>query len=86
MRCMIAYDKASVIIVADKDILLMVTLASSVLLLCVLVGISGTILNSRPLLAVYAVLLWPAFLAIIIVDYASYKRCAFSLDRTLNLA
>ncbi|KAI0727905.1 hypothetical protein C8Q72DRAFT_876087 [Fomitopsis betulina] len=63
------YDKASVIIVADKDILLMVTLASSVLLLCFLVGISGTILNSRPLLAVYAVLLWPAFLAIIISQW-----------------
>lgn len=73
-------------VVADNDILVLITLASSILLLCFLVGISGTILNSRPLLAVYAILLWPAFLAIVIIGYAAYKRYAFSLDRKLNLA
>lgn len=47
---------------------------------------TGTILNSRPILAVYALLLWPVFLAILAVGYTSYKRSAFALDRKLNRA
>ncbi|KAH9831335.1 uncharacterized protein C8Q71DRAFT_781965 [Rhodofomes roseus] len=80
------YEQAGVMVVADNDILVLITLASSILLLCFLVGISGAILNSRPILAVYAVLLWPAFLSIVIIGYTAYKRDAFALDRKLNLA
>lgn len=72
--------------VADNDILILITLSSSILLLTFVVGISGTILNSRPILAIYAVLLWPAFLSILAIGYTSYKRYAYSLDRKLNLA
>ncbi|KAH9922923.1 uncharacterized protein B0H18DRAFT_1120643 [Fomitopsis serialis] len=45
------YEQAGVMVVADNDILVLITLSSSILLLCFLVGISGTILNSRPILA-----------------------------------
>lgn len=72
--------------VADNDVLVLITLASSILLLTFVMGISGTILNSRPILAVYAVLLWPALLSILAIGYTSYKRYAFALDRKLNLA
>jgi len=82
----IAYEQAGVMVVADNDILVLITLSSSILLFCFLVGMSGTILNSRPILAVYAILLWPAFLSIVIIGYTAYKRDAFSLDRKLNLA
>ncbi len=51
--------------VADYDILVLITLASSILLLTFLVGISGALLNSRPLLAVYALLLWPALVSLL---------------------
>ncbi|KAI0763550.1 hypothetical protein BD413DRAFT_606549 [Trametes elegans] len=81
-----AWDHADVMYVADYDLLVLITLAASILLLTFLVGISGVLLNSRPLLAVYALLLWPALLALLAVGYTAYKRSAFALDRKLNLA
>lgn len=72
--------------VADYDVLVLLTLASSIVLLTFLFGLTGTLLNSRPLLAVYALLLWPAFIAILAIGYTSYKRAAFALDRKLNMA
>jgi len=50
------------------------------------VGLTGTLLNSRSILAFYALLLWPSFVSILVVGYTSYKREAFSLDRKLNMA
>lgn len=72
--------------VADNDILILITLASSILLFTALLGFTGTLLNSRPILAIYALLLWPALISILAVGYAAYKRSAYSLDRKLNLA
>ena len=66
--------------VADYDLLVLITLASALLLFSFMVGITGTILNSRPILAVYALLLWPTLISILVVGYTSYKRYAFSLD------
>ncbi|EKM49803.1 uncharacterized protein PHACADRAFT_106621 [Phanerochaete carnosa HHB-10118-sp] len=81
-----AWDHADVLYVANYDLLVLITLASSLLLFTFIVGMTGTILNSRPILAVYSLLLWPAFVAILAVGYTSYKRYAFALDRKLNLA
>ena len=72
--------------VADSDILILVTLCGSILLFTALVGITGTFLNSRPILATYAVLLWAAFISMLAIGYTAYKRSAFALDRKLNLA
>ena len=47
-------------VVADNDILILTFLASSILLLTASLGLSGTLLTSRPILALYALLLWPA--------------------------
>ncbi|KAH9932775.1 uncharacterized protein BXZ73DRAFT_46708 [Epithele typhae] len=80
------YQYADVTYVADYDLLVLLTLASSILLLTALIGLAGTLLNSRPLLAVYALLLWPAFGAILALGYPTYKRYAFALDRKLSLA
>ncbi|KAJ3556761.1 hypothetical protein NM688_g1847 [Phlebia brevispora] len=81
-----AWAHADVMYVADYDVLVLITLASSIVLMTCIIGITGTILNSRPILAVYAVLLWPALISILAIGYTSYKRYAFSLDRKLNLA
>ncbi|KAM5540801.1 hypothetical protein V8D89_005445 [Ganoderma adspersum] len=81
-----AWRGAEVMYVADYDLLVLLTLASSILLLAFLVGIAGALLNSRPLLACYALLLWPAFLALLAVAYPAYKRHAYALDRKLSLA
>jgi hypothetical protein len=72
--------------VADNDILILVTLAASITTFTALVGISGVFLNSKPILATYAVLLWPALASLLAVGYISYKRAAFSLDHKLNLS
>ena len=72
--------------VADGDVLILMTLCGSILLLTAFVGTSGTLLNSRPILAVYALLLWPAFASILAIGYLGYKRATFSLDRKLNHA
>lgn len=77
---------ADVMFVADYDILILITISSALLLLTFLVGITGTILNSRPILAIYALLLWPAFASLLAIGYTGYKRSTFALDRKLNLA
>ncbi|KAH9947470.1 hypothetical protein B0H21DRAFT_854140 [Amylocystis lapponica] len=80
------WPQADVMIVADGDIVALIALAGTILLLTFLVGISGTLLNSRPLLATYALLLWPALLALLAVGYTAYRRAAFALDRKLSRA
>lgn len=55
-------------------------------LLTSLVGLVGTILNSRPILAAYNLFLWPCGVAILVVGYLSYKRSSLSLDLKLNEA
>ena len=73
-------------LVTDADILLLTTLCSSLLLLSSLIGLTGTLLNSRPLLALYTLLLWPTLISLLSIGYASYKRSTFSLDRKLSAA
>ncbi|KAI0770672.1 hypothetical protein C8Q74DRAFT_1333987 [Fomes fomentarius] len=79
-----AWQFADVMYVADYDILVLLTLSSCILLLTALVGLCGALLNSRPLLAVYALLLWPALFSMLAIGYPAYKRYAFSLDRKLS--
>ncbi|KAL0570503.1 hypothetical protein V5O48_011449 [Marasmius crinis-equi] len=81
-----AWKEADVMYVADGDILILITIAASVLLFTSLAGLSGTLLNSRPILAIYTLLLWPSFISILVVGYSSYKRYAFKLDHKLNLS
>jgi hypothetical protein len=72
--------------VADGDILILVTLSGSILVFTALVGTTGALLNSRPILALYALLLWPAFVSMLAIGYIAYRRATFALDRKLNLA
>ena len=73
-------------VVADGDLLILITWAASMLLFTALLGMTGTLLNSRPILAAYTVLLWPAFISLLSVGYVAYKRDTFSLDHKLNLS
>lgn len=63
-----------------------VTLASGMCVVTALVGLVGTMLNSRPILAIYNLLLWPSLVAIMVVGYTSYRKQALNLDRKLNQA
>lgn len=71
-------------IVADNDILILITLSASALLFTALIGTAGIFLNSRSILAIYTILLWPAFLSLLAVGYNSYRRGHLSLDRKLD--
>ncbi|KAJ7258733.1 hypothetical protein B0H12DRAFT_1014784 [Mycena haematopus] len=80
------WNHADVMYIADNDILILITLAGSLLIFTSLVGLSGVLLNSRSILAVYTVLLWPALISLTAIGYVAYKRATFSLDRKLNLS
>lgn len=60
------------------------TVASSLCLATSMVGLSGTMLNSRPILAFYSFLLWPSLVSLLAVGYTSYKRNNLRLDLKLN--
>jgi hypothetical protein len=64
----------------------LLTFSSSLFLLASLVGITGTLLNSRPILAVYVLLLFPSFLSFVSVGYQTYKKANFSLDAKVSEA
>ncbi|QRV92367.1 tetraspanin family protein [Ceratobasidium sp. AG-Ba] len=60
--------------------------ASLIVLGTSIFGICGTLLNNRPLLAVYCVLLWPSFVGILVIGYSAYRRAAFALPNKLDQA
>ncbi|KAJ3575870.1 hypothetical protein NP233_g814 [Leucocoprinus birnbaumii] len=80
------WPNADVMFVADDDVLILITLASSILVFTVLVGLTGTLLSSRPILAVYALLLWPCFISMCAIGYTAYKRATFALDQKLDMS
>lgn len=71
---------------ADADILVFITVAGSIQMFTSLVGLCGVVLNSRPILAVYCLLLWPSLISLAVVGYSGYKRSEFALNKKLNLA
>jgi hypothetical protein len=75
-----AYPAAPVILITDSPALILITFSSSLLFLTSLVGMTGTLLNSRPILAVYVLLLFPSFISFVSVGYVTYKKASFSLD------
>ncbi|KAF5382695.1 hypothetical protein D9615_003074 [Tricholomella constricta] len=80
------WDKADVMSVADNDLLVIITLTASMLVFTALVGVCGVLLNSRPILATYAILMWPALVSLLAIGYVSYRRVTFSLDHKLDLS
>jgi len=80
-----AYPDAPVLI-TDSPALILLTFSSSLLLLASLAGMTGTLLNSRPILAVYVLLLFPAFISYVSVGYVTYKKANFSLDAKVSEA
>lgn len=80
----LAYPLAPPLLTTDTASLTLLTLSSCLLLLASLFGLSGTLLNSRPILALYTLLLIPAFISWTSVGYATYKKSTFKLDRKLS--
>lgn len=81
-----ALDNSDVVQVADPDVLRWLTAASSVCLLTGLTGLTGTILNSRKILTIYNLMLWPSLATVLVIGYVAYKRVSLNLDLKLNQA
>ncbi|KAG0150941.1 hypothetical protein CROQUDRAFT_130378 [Cronartium quercuum f. sp. fusiforme G11] len=81
-----ALQNADVVQVADPDVLRYLTAASAVCLLTGLTGVTGTILNSRKILAIYNLMLWPGLACVLVIGYVAYKRLSLNLDLKLNQA
>jgi hypothetical protein len=81
-----AYPVAPILLITDSPALVLLTFSSSLLLLASMVGTTGTLLNSRPILAVYVLLLFPSFLSFVSVGYLTYKKANFSLDAKVSEA
>ena len=81
-----AWALSDVVVVTDTDILAYTTLASSLCLVTALIGVIGTMLNSKPILTVYNVLMWPTFVCVLIIGSSAYRRHNLQLDRKLNEA
>ncbi|EIM86198.1 uncharacterized protein STEHIDRAFT_98575 [Stereum hirsutum FP-91666 SS1] len=81
-----AYPLAPPLIITDVAALTLLTLSSCLLLLASLFGLSGTLLNSRQILALYTLLLIPAFISWTSIGYLTYKKSTFKLDRKLSEA
>ncbi|TFY71890.1 hypothetical protein EVG20_g1104 [Dentipellis fragilis] len=81
-----AYPAAPVLLITDSSALVLLTLCSSLFLLASITGIAGVLMNSRPILAVYTMLLFPCLIALASVGYVTYKKDQFSLDRKLSEA
>ncbi|KAG9118413.1 hypothetical protein FRC07_007089 [Ceratobasidium sp. 392] len=80
------WHQSIIIRIIDYDILVTITSASLILVGTSIFGICGTLLNSRPLLAVYCVLLWPSFVGMLVIGYSAYRRAAFALPDKLDQA
>jgi hypothetical protein len=80
------YSVAPILLITDFPALVLLTFSFSLLLLASMAGITGTLLNSRPILAVYVLLLIPSFLSFVSVGYLTYKKANFSLDAKVSEA
>ncbi|GAA5937654.1 hypothetical protein JCM10213_008425 [Rhodosporidiobolus nylandii] len=81
-----AWDGAQVMRVMESDLLGWILTASLITLLVSLLGLSGTLLHSRPQLAFYAFLLWPCLALQLVVLYLSYRRSHQNLEGKLDEA
>jgi hypothetical protein len=81
-----AYTTAPILLITDSPALILLTFSALLLLLASLVGITGALLNSRPILAVYVLLLFPSFISFVSVGYITYKKANFSLDAKVSEA
>ncbi|KAJ7244635.1 hypothetical protein B0H12DRAFT_805369 [Mycena haematopus] len=75
---------ARILLVANRTELALSTLAASVTLFTALLGWPGILLNNRPFLAVYTVLLWVSFGLLVVPGYITYKRRNLNLDGKVN--
>lgn len=78
------WPRSQLVQVVQWIILLYATIASGCVLFASSVGLTGVLLNSRPILTFYNILLWPSLFSTAIVGYSSYKARVFNLSGKVN--
>ncbi|KAH7099538.1 Tetraspanin family-domain-containing protein [Auriculariales sp. MPI-PUGE-AT-0066] len=81
-----AFEHADVYAATNPDLVIYLIAAAILLTFTALLGLAGLLLNSRPLLAVYTILLVPCFLVIILPAYRAFGRANVKLEGKMNLA
>jgi hypothetical protein len=69
-----------ILLVAHRTELALSTVAASVALATACLGGAGIIMNNRPFLAVYTLMLWVCFGLMVVPGYLTYKRRSLNLD------
>ncbi len=69
----------------DRKLLIKVsTTAAALTVFTSLIGFAGILLNNRPFLAVYTILLWVCLALIVAPGYLTYKQRTFNLEGKIN--
>ncbi|KAI8098824.1 tetraspanin Tsp2 [Halteromyces radiatus] len=78
------YQRADVVIVGERVILNLILATGCICLFSALFGYVGIMLNNRPLLAIYNLLLWVCFGMIAAIGYTAYRRNKWNIDGKLS--
>ncbi|KAI9254004.1 hypothetical protein BDA99DRAFT_443099 [Phascolomyces articulosus] len=79
------YQRAIVIVVANRDILAVTFTAAFLAVITSIVGLVGIRWKDRRVLGIYALLLWPCFALLSAVGYLSYKGDVWNLRAKLGM-
>ncbi|RKP13991.1 hypothetical protein BJ684DRAFT_19567 [Piptocephalis cylindrospora] len=79
-----SWDQATTLLSTDKNLIILITLASTFTLICSAFGFYATLTERRPLLAWWCIMLWPCLAIITSVGYVSYKRQLWNLRAKLG--
>lgn len=79
------WKDGEIILVANREELVVSTVAASFAILTSVVGWAGILLNNRSFLAVYTFLLWICFALLVIPGYMTFRRKSLNLEGKINL-
>ncbi|KAH7105080.1 hypothetical protein BKA62DRAFT_613772 [Auriculariales sp. MPI-PUGE-AT-0066] len=74
------WEDADIIRVGNQPELIMSTIAAALIIITALIGWAGILLNNRPFLAVYNLMMWVAFAALLVPGYYTCRRRLFNLE------
>ncbi|KAJ7270269.1 hypothetical protein C8J57DRAFT_1065984 [Mycena rebaudengoi] len=78
------FQHADIFRIGNRPEIILSTVAVSMGAFTASVGWAGIVLNNRSFLAVYALLLWVAFIFLVIPGYLTYKKAVFNLEGKIS--
>ncbi|KAI8334741.1 tetraspanin Tsp2 [Chlamydoabsidia padenii] len=78
------YQRADVVIVGERVILNLILATGAICLFTSLLGYVGIMLNNRPILTIYNLLLWVCFGTIASIGYTAYRKNKWNIEGKLS--